>query len=112
MLEIGCKGTVNLLDMRSEDFTGDSMRMHAKIDPGMLGVACFLCLLLIGQGKKVTLANLNLSSSGTSISSSAPTCVIMSQISSCVGAAMRIHKHLLRTGSITCESREHEVMQD
>ena len=92
-----------VLDMLSDELDADSTEVRVRIALGRLVVASLKGASVMGQSKKLALASLDLSSSGTSIPSSAPTCVIISHTSSCVGAAIRIHKHLLRTGSITCE---------
>ena len=56
------------------------------------------------QGGQDTLARRSMSSGGTSTSSPSATWLIMRQIWSFVGAATRTHRHLLRTGSITCKA--------
>ena len=51
--------------------------------------------------KRITCESRETSSSGMSTSSCSATCLIMRLISSWLGAATLIHKHLLRTGSMT-----------
>ena len=79
--------------------------LHRQVMPLLFRCkADWLCETLKVQStaiKWLTLERRYLSSSGTSIFSSSATWVIMWQIWSWVGAATRMHRHLLRTGSIT-----------